>query len=103
MKLIVDLTGVSGAVYRFHRFEGGQIPATGGNFAHVQEKDGARRVVGFGRARSLIQALAGPNGEPREAEGDLYVRLNVVAALQDSEYEDLVGALPEPFARCDLA
>ncbi|MBV9509215.1 MAG: hypothetical protein JO303_02900 [Caulobacteraceae bacterium] len=98
MRPFIDLVGASGAVYRFRRFEQGQVPATGGAFAYVQEDADGLRVLGLGKARTLAHALAGA-ALRREAEGELYLRLNVVAAAQDSEYEDLTAALPEPFVR----
>lgn len=100
MKPFIDLVGASGALYRFRRFEEGPMPATGGNFAYVRDDDGAPRIVGFGKARTLAHALAGAGR--RDSEGELYIRLNVVGSVQDSEYEDLVTALPEPFTRHEI-
>ncbi len=91
----IDLAGASGVLYRFRKAEG-QLPPIGGNFVCVRHEDGGPRVVGCGKARTLARALA---EEMRElgARGDLYIRLNVSAALRDFEHEDLVAALPQPF------
>jgi hypothetical protein len=91
----IDLVGASGAQYRFRKVEG-QLPPIGGNFVCIRQEAGAVRVVGCGKARTLARALA-DEIKGLGAQGDLYIRLNVAGALRDSEHEDLVAALPQPF------
>ena len=91
----IDLTGASGVQYRFRKVDG-QLPPIGGNFVCVRTEAGAARVIGCGKARTLARALA-EEIQGLGAQGDLYVRLNVAGALRDTEHEDLVAALPQPF------
>ena len=91
----IDLPGASGALYRFRKIEG-LLPPIGGNFVYIREKDGVAQVLGCGKSRALGRTLAtdmAANGQ----EGDLYVRLNVAGAKRESEHQDLIAALPEPF------
>jgi len=95
----IDLAGASGALYRFRRFEG-QLPPVGGNFVYVVEDDDAVRVVGCGKTRTLLRAqTSDPRGSGQGAA--LYIRLNVAGALRDFEHQDLIAALPQPFAVYD--
>ncbi len=104
MKPIIDLTGASGAIYRFRLIESpAQLPATGGNFVFVRSERKNDQVVGCGVARSLTQAgEAWPDAVAQHRTNRIYVRLNVARALREAEHEDLVAGLqpalvlPEP-------
>ena len=94
----IDLTGVSGAVYRFRKVEG-QRPPTGGNFVYARSEDDGLHVVCCGMARTLagplLQGLS-EEGQSSLVGADLYIRLNVSSGVRESEHADLMAGLPQP-------
>lgn len=95
MKPFVDLTGASGAVYRFRLVEDPSLlPATGGNFVYLRADRKGDQVIGCGTARSLFKAQTSwPEAVEQHKANRIYVRLNVARAQRESEHDDLVAAL----------
>ena len=91
MNDFIDLTGASGATYRFRRraVAGDHLPIAG-NFALVTIVDGKVTVTTLGKSNDLSRLVA-PT-EPPEAQ--VYTRLNVARAIRTSEHDDLAAAYP---------
>lgn len=99
MRNFIDLTGASGAAYRFRRPDGA-LSSIGGNFVYVREQDGELRVVCCGKARSLAWGLGERNwhlDENAAPNDQLFIRLNAISATRSLEHDDLVEGLPRPF------
>ncbi len=92
MNDFIDLTGASGATYRFRRraVAGDHLPIAG-NFALVTLVDGKVTVTTLGKSNDLSRLVA-PT-EPPEAQ--VYTRLNVARAIRTSEPDALAAAYPE--------
>lgn len=95
MKPFIDLTGASGAVYRFRLVEDPSLlPATGGNFVYLRADRKNEQVVGCGVARSLFKAQASwPTAVEQHKANRIYVRLNVARVQRETEHDDLVAGL----------
>ena len=91
MNDFIDLTGASGATYRFRRraVAGDHLPIAG-NFALVTIVDGKVTVTTLGKSNDLSRLVA-PT-EPPEAQ--VYTRLNVARAIRTAEHDDLAAADP---------
>ena len=91
MNDFIDLTGASGATYRFRRraVAGDHLPIAG-NFALVTLVDGKVTVTTLGKSNDLSRLIA-PT-EPPEAQ--VYTRLNVARAIRTAEHDDLAAAYP---------
>ena len=91
MNDFIDLTGASGATYRFRRraVAGDHLPIAG-NFALVTLVDGKVTVTTLGKSNDLSRLVA-PT-EPPEAQ--VYTRLNVARAIRTAEHDDLAAAYP---------
>ncbi len=91
MNDFIDLTGASGATYRFRRraVAGDHLPIAG-NFALVTIEDGKVTVSTLGKSNDLSRLMA-PT-EPPEAQ--VYTRLNVARAIRTAEHDDLAAAYP---------
>jgi hypothetical protein len=103
MNPVLDLTGASGAVYRF-RLVGdlNDLPVMAGNFVCVRG-DGGGEIVCCGTARSLVQARGVWAAAVKEHKADqLYVRLNVSRSLREAEHEDIVQAARPPLVLTDI-
>lgn len=98
MNEFLDLKGASGAGYRFRRVARGQVPLRiAGEYAMLKPKGEGFTVVHIGMTTDLSKArdeCPAPGGR----DAILYVRLNVVRALREAEYHDLMAALVEPVA-----
>jgi hypothetical protein len=89
----IDLTGASGATYRFR-----QWPETGepehspvaGNYALISQVCG--RVLEIGLLETLGNAKAVLKPESKNAV--LFTRLNVPSAVREAEHLDLVASHP---------
>ena len=92
MNDFIDLTGASGATYRFRRraVAGDHLPIAG-NFALVTLVDGKVTVTTLGKSNDLSRLVA-PTELP---EAQVYTRLNVARAIRTSEHDDLAAAYPE--------
>lgn len=91
----LDLTGASGATYRFRLVEDpAQLPATAGNFVYVRWRGATPQVLCCSAVNSLVQATADWDLAVRShAVQALYVRLNVARATRGEERRDLVARL----------
>ncbi|WP_421934307.1 hypothetical protein [Phenylobacterium sp.] len=89
----IDISGASGANYRFRRWPDGtgHLPVAG-NFVVVLEGAFPVEVVVIGMTNDLSQARSGTktNGEAR-----VYTRLNVARATREAEHADLVARWPK--------
>ena len=91
MNDFIDLTGASGATYRFRRraVAGDHLPIAG-NFALVTLVDGKVTVTTLGKSNDLSRLVA-PTEPP---ESQVYTRLNVARAIRTAEHDDLAAAYP---------
>ena len=88
--IFVELSGASGATYRFRPWaDAGQAP-NGGNFAVVERADGKIAVHLIGVTNDLSKARAYVLDAGLSDE-DLFIRLNVARAARRLEYDDLVA------------
>ena len=91
MNDFIDLTGASGATYRFRlRAVAGDHLPIAGNFALVTIVDGKVTVTTLGKSNDLSRLVA-PTDPP---EAQVYTRLNVARAIRTSEHDDLAAAYP---------
>ena len=91
---ILDVTGASGAIYRF-RLCGdlSQLPATAGNFLWVGSAAAPDQIVCCGVARSLLDVA--DNHRTVAAQhpfAELYIRLNVIRSAREEEHRDIIAA-----------
>ena len=99
VKPFIDLTGASGAVYRFRRATG-ELSPIGGNFVYIREAEGGFNVVCCGKSRSIgwvITKRAWFSDDHAQPDDLLYIRLNAGATIRDREHQDLLEGLPRPF------
>ena len=96
MKDTIDLTGASGANYRFQLFRDGRpLSPMGGNYLYVREEPfgGGFTVLYVGEGENL---LTGAPSRWAEAETDghathLFTRLNISQMIRKHEYRDLIA------------
>jgi len=96
MKDTIDLTGASGATYRFQLFrEGRPLSPMGGNYLYIREEPFTQgfTVLYSGEGENL---LTGASSRWAEAEGDhhathLYTRLNISQTIRKQEHRDLIA------------
>lgn len=94
----LDVSGASGAQYRFRRASLGELPMTAGNVVAVSGPPSKPRFLLCGAARSLSRAepaIQAALGAARDAK--LFIRLNVAAAVREAEHADISAAV-EPEA-----
>jgi hypothetical protein len=99
----LDLTGASGANYRFRRVvDPAQLPTTAGNFLYVRWRGTAPQVMCCGAVDSLVEANHRWDAAVRAhgAEG-LYIRLNVARSTRREEHLDLFTRLRPPMPAID--
>ena len=89
MKDLIDLTGASGATYRFRRVPDGHAQQRiAGNYALLKARANGFTVRYVGATNDLTQARA--ECPPELLKGaQLYVRLNVPRAAREAEHADL--------------
>ena len=101
MKDTIDLTGGSGATYRFQLFRDGRpLSPMGGNFLFVREEPftGGFTVLFSGEGENL---LTGAVVRWAEAEKDyyathLYTRLNISQSIRRHEHQDVLAGYRPP-------
>jgi len=89
----LDVTGASGAAYRYRRVALDDLPVTAGNLVVVVGSPPRRRFLLCAAARSLSRAQ--PQVEPFLREhraAQLFIRLNVARATREAEHADVVAA-----------
>lgn len=90
----MDVTGASGAAYRFRRTTPDQLPATAGNLIVVSGTGARRRFRLCASARSLNRATSEVRHALTGLRGaEVYVRLNVARATREAEHADIVAAV----------
>lgn len=100
----LDLSGVSGAVYRYRRVSLDELPATAGNLVVTAASPTGRRYVLCAAARDLSRARAHLELLLREHhDADLFIRLNVARATREAEHADVVAAVQPTAELSDLA
>jgi hypothetical protein len=90
----IDLTGASGAVYRYAAApERGVSTPMGGNFAFVRVSGSDLTVIYMGQTDNLMRNAAERwnQAEPLGAT-HIYIRLNVSGRLREEELQDLLAA-----------
>ena len=91
MKDFVDLTGASGASYRFRRVADGETQQRiAGNYAVLKVRAAGFTVRFVGSTNDLSQARAECPAEVLKG-AHLYVRLNVPRAPREAEQADLAA------------
>lgn len=88
----LDLSGASGAVYRFRLWAGGgSHPRVPGNFVHLARAGGRWRVLHIGLSHDLARTCLEWDREPaaQRAGRRLATRLNVSGAIRRAEDADL--------------
>jgi hypothetical protein len=92
MREIIDLSGASGAVYRFRLWrQGASHLPMGGNYAFVREQARGFTVLAAAAVDdlSLVRSTAKPPTETGPAH--LFTRLNVSRAVRNAEAEDIAA------------
>lgn len=91
MKEFVDLSGASGASYRFRRIADGEPhQRIAGNYALLKAHRGSFQVRFVGATNDLSQART--KCPPELLKGaHLYTRLNVSRAAREAEHQDLLA------------
>lgn len=99
----LDVSGASGARYRFRRTAAAELPPTAGNLLVATCTPGRVKVLFCGAAHSLVRAAPVVN-ETLQAHRDarLFVRLNVARAVRDAEHADIVAAVAPAAEAPDL-
>lgn len=89
----IDISGASGASYRFRRWPdgSGHLPIAG-NFIVVREGSFPVEVVVIGMTNDLSQARSSTKAK---GEALVYTRLNVARATREAEHADLAARWPK--------
>lgn len=92
MKPFIDITGASGAVYRFDGIAGAaDAPAVAGNFVFARISGRDVEVACCGSALNLKDTVSlwGAEIEASETQG-IFVRLNTLRGARVREHDDIV-------------
>jgi hypothetical protein len=97
MNDFLDLTGASGAAYRFRIWPPGapHLPMAG-NYACVREERDGYSIVLLGESLDLSQVRDKLPKKARETTTHIYTRLNVARAIRCAEHDDLKAHLAAP-------
>jgi hypothetical protein len=87
-KDFLDLTGASGAIYRFRRLKEPHLRIAG-NYAVVKPRASGFTVLFTGMTNDLSEVRAECPPEFRGGATVLYTRLNVSRAVREAEHADL--------------
>lgn len=93
MRDVIDMTGASGAVYRFrlHRTPDA-LPATAGNFVYVRGDRDGYALVCCGETHSLINAYRlWDQARSGHQATHVYLRLNVAQVRRHEECADILA------------
>ena len=92
MQDYLDLTGASGASYRFRFIKGLEaLPAMSGNFVFVRDNGDGLAVICCGTEDSLLNAAPyWPAAVQAHQVEAIFVRLNVSWKVRSFEHEDIV-------------
>jgi len=99
----LDISGASGAAYRFRRATPADLPVMAGNLLVMTGASARPKVLFCGAARSLARA-APVVTEALKANRNarLFVRLNVARAVREAEHADIVAAVAPEAEASDL-
>ena len=92
VKTFIDITGASGAVYRFDAIASAvAAPTVAGNFVFARLNGRTVEVICCGSTVSLNEVIGrwGAEIEPGDTQG-IFVRLNTLRAARDREHKDIV-------------
>ena len=95
MRNLIDVTGASGSVYRFHRLRDGRpLSAMGGNYVYSRENGDGYEVVYVGQGENLLKDAHGRWDEAvkTQAAAHLYTRLNISERVRQHEHADILAA-----------
>lgn len=92
MDQFIDVSGASGAIYRFHRVsDAARLPATAGNFIFLGSGPDGDTLIGCGTAHSLALARAAWTSAIEQHQATaIFVRLNVSRSTRAAEHDDIV-------------
>lgn len=94
MSDFVEVSGASGALYRFRLATPAELPPTAGNVLVAIGQTGSLKVLFCGVARSLsLAAAAVADVLSAHRNARLYVRLNVARVTRDAEHQDIAAAI----------
>ena len=99
MRDYVDVTGASGATYRFMRLkEGRPLSPMGGNFLYCRFTGEACELIYAGEVQNLMKDARERWNEAQQRfqVSDLYSRLNISERVRQLELNDIVGANHPP-------
>jgi hypothetical protein len=95
MREFVDLTGASGAAYRFRLWpENDHHTPTAGNFVVLVFENDGPKIVALGVSSDLSRARASAQESLTSPEAHLFTRLNVSRSSRHAEHEDLLATQP---------
>ena len=103
MSEFLDVSGASGAQYRFRRATPAELPAMAGNLLVASGAPGRLKVLFCGAARSLVRAAPLVSETLRaNRSARLFVRLNVARTVREAEHADIVAAVAPAAEAADL-
>lgn len=93
MSPFLDLSGASGATYRYRMAPDGQVTTPiAGNYVYVREDAEGFTVLSVVATNDLSSAARGWKAfVAKHGATHLYVRLNVSSAVRESEQEDIAA------------
>ncbi|TAJ68721.1 MAG: hypothetical protein EPO51_24585 [Phenylobacterium sp.] len=99
----LDISGASGARYRFRSAAPAELPVMAGNVLVASGPSARLKVLFCGAAHSLVRA-APIVTETLKANRNarLFVRLNVARAVREAEHADIVAAVEPDAEAADL-
>jgi hypothetical protein len=96
MRDLIDVRGVSGAVYRFGLVRDGRpLSPIGGNYLYVVDAGDTYEIIHAGEGQNLINEARVRWSEAETVYGDLHLftRLNISEGIRQTEHNDIVAAL----------
>jgi hypothetical protein len=96
MRDLIDVRGVSGAVYRFGLVRDGRpLSPIGGNYLYVRDAGATYEIVHAGEGQNLINDARGRWTEAEAIYGELHLftRLNISEGIRQTEHNDIVAAV----------
>lgn len=93
-----DVSGKSGATYRYTALEGQPIWPSGGNYLYVRIAKGVPKVLFAGETESLFRGYEARWDEAKASHGatDIFLRLNVAGAVRRAERDDVAAQHKPP-------
>ena len=106
MKDLIDVHGVSGAIYRFAMVrEGRPLSPIGGNYLFVREDGDSYEIVYANEGQNLINDAKVRWDDAAATYGSLHLftRLNISEAVRRHEHDDIIAAINPPMNEPTLA